>query len=516
MNARTASPAVGDAPATPGRPPLTRLLTRWRGRLKTWRRPHRVMLMTGAHALAHGGAMTAATQAFATWAAQHEGSAVELSLSSHCLLMLADGDVSEAADAQALRTRAIERWTHYLDLPAEGFDTEWWVRTSLDQGRSPVRVACAVSRALCASLLDVARRHGVRLLAVQPWWATGLRQAWEDLPSPLAGEQAGGADMGQVPRRWAWREGAWQTQAEVQIQTQAATEPGRWVLRSLAFVTADQADPAAVPGEVFDAPVSPVASSMPSPTASPMVVPAMASTLALQPTGRRQRGIDWAESLNFAGPRVRVSFWSWALLVLGAVAVVHALELAGQVDEAQQAAQAELSRLRTHAQSHGQSHAPTDGQAHGQTSGPDVSMATPQGLPGAMAPLNTAAAKTTATEARVPTLQPDAWRSAAQLAAWLGHPWATALDHVDATAHRRGISLMRFQLDLGTWGVRAGQPLAWRLQAAVPDDATALAWLDDLGPQAELQRRDALAQPVPSEHGTLAWRIDVSGAGGQP
>lgn len=58
--------------------------------------------------------------------------------------------------------------------------------------------------------------------------------------------------------------------------------------------------------------------------------------------------------------------------------------------------------------------------------------------------------------------------------------------------------------------------MARRLQAAVPDDATALAWVQDLGPQAELQRRDALAQPVPSARGTLAWRIDVNVAGGQP
>lgn len=207
--------------------------------------------------------------------------------------------------------------------------------------------------------------------------------------------------------------------------------------------------------------------------------------------------LGWAESLNFVGPRVRVSFWSWALLALGAIAVVHALELARQVDAAGQAAHAELERLQRHARSNGAPALPATG-----ASGAFVAAAADAGASSA----NEAA----------PSLQDEGWRSAAQLAAWLGHPWAPVLDQADASAHQRGIALMRFQLDLGSWGTRAAQPLSWRLQAAVPDDATALAWLQDLGADAQLLRRDALAQAVSSERGTLAWRIDVSAAGGQP
>lgn len=206
--------------------------------------------------------------------------------------------------------------------------------------------------------------------------------------------------------------------------------------------------------------------------------------------GSAGSGLGWAESLNFVGPRVRVSFWSWALLALGAIAVVHALELARQVDVAGQAAHAELERLQRHSQSSGAPALPSAGAS-------------------------VAFAAVLADEA-APPLQGEGWRSAAQLAAWLGHPWAPVLDQADDSAHQRGIALMRFQLDLGSWGTRAAQPLGWRLQAAVPDDATALAWLQDLGADAQLLRRDALAQAVSSERGTLAWRIDVGAAGGQP
>lgn len=206
--------------------------------------------------------------------------------------------------------------------------------------------------------------------------------------------------------------------------------------------------------------------------------------------GSAGSGLGWAESLNFVGPRVRVSFWSWALLALGAIAVVHVLELARQVDAAGQAAHAELERLQRHARSNGAPALPATG-----ASGAFVAAAADEAAP---------------------SLQDEGWRSAAQLAAWLGHPWAPVLDQADASAHQRGIALMRFQLDLGSWGTRAAQPLSWRLQAAVPDDATALAWLQDLGADAQLLRRDALAQAVSSERGTLAWRIDVSAAGGQP
>lgn len=467
MNARSDFAAVADAPSDL-RATWPVLLGRWRTRLTTWRRPLRVMLP-----------MACPLSAFEAWAAQHEGAAVELSLSSQSLLMLAD---DAAADAQALRERAIERWTHYLDLPAGSFDEDWLVQTTLDRARAPVSVACALSRSFHEALRQVARRHGLNVVAIQPWWAEGLQQAWRALPALSDGGGGASTDAqgGGQQRRCTWREGAWQTQAIVDA------EGGRWVLRSLAWASdasdgaSDQVDPLA--DQAFDAPAMPEAAATMQPPSPPM-------------GWRRWRAGShptWAESLNFAGPRVRASFWSWALLALGLIASVHALELSSQVDEAQGAAQAELLRLRAHVA------APVPPKQVA----PDASTAVKRDE------------KPIAVQA--PALPPQAWSSAAQLAAWLGHPWAAVLDHVDATAHQRGIALIRFQLDLGTWGTRAEQALSWRAQAAVPDDEAALAWVQALGPQAELQRRDALAQPVPSERGTLTWRIDVSASGGRP
>lgn len=440
---------------------------------------------------AMGGAMDVTVQAFAAWAAQHEGAAVQLGLSSHGLLMWADEVVdlpsgSAASRAQSLRERAIERWTHYLDLPTEGFDAAWQVQTTLDQGPAPVALACAVPRSLCDGLQEVARRHGVRLLSIQPWWAQGLQQAWQRLTAFPTDEP------GQAMHCWAWQEGAWQTQARVRADAQ------RWVLRSLAFVAdtgeTDELALAAsdpMPEVIAEAPTSALVTPMP-----PQPSPSMRQRQLPQLRLTTRASTDWAESLNFAGPRVRTSFWSWALLALGAIALVHALELAAQVDEAQAAAQAQWSRLQDHVQAR----APRPVQAMSTASAASAASAAPAGSPAERAPL----------------LQTDAWRSAAQLAAWLGHPWAEALDHSDVSAQRRGIALTRFQLDLSAWGTHADQPLSWRLQGVAPDDTAAWAWVQDLGPHAELRRRDALAQPVPVEGGTLTWRIDVSIAGEQP
>ena len=470
MNAPTHIPATAEVDTfSSARSGVSRLLRRWRHRMASWRSPLALMLPADVQASGGAHAITELTQAFDEWAAAHEGAAVELSLSSHVLLMRADGDLT---DAQALRERATERWAHYLDLPAGGFDTDWLVQTSLDQVQAPVAVACAVPSALAQGLQAVARRHGLALRALQPWWAGSLASAWRDLPPPTDG---------QATRLWVWREGAWQTQARV------SAESGRWVLRSLAFVAADPLDRTEAADLVFDA--SDIAHVGGATEAADA-----AQALSQQPFAARAgwRGradqVDWAESLNFSGPRVRTSFWSWALLALGAIAVVHAMDLSSQLVDSEQATQAELSRLQAHARA----------------------------KPSAAAVSSADQAVKVSSQAQAPVLQPDGWRSAAQLAAWLGHPWAAALDHADATAHQRGISLTGLQVDLSAWGARAGQPLAWRLQAAVPDDATALQWVQELGPQAELQRRDALPQPVPSERGTLSWRIDVSSGGGQP
>lgn len=441
----------------------TRGLSRWRQRLSTMRRA-RVWM-----AAADGFSAAALTQAFDDWAAAHEGAAVEVCLPSRALLMWADPDVSEAP---ALRERAIERWAHYLDLPAADFDHDWLLQTSLDLGVAPVALACAVPRALLEGLQDVAQRRGLVLRAVSPWWARPLLQAQRSLPAvgDATGDATGDAA---VLRGWVGREGAWLTQAVWAVDART------WVLRSLSCVTAGEGEGVRADDSV-DAPEA-----------------TRPDSAVRQAPARSQ--VDWDEALNFAGPRVPVSFWSWALLALSAIALVHALVLHQQMAESEQLTQDEGVRLRAHAR---------PPRADGAASGVVPVEAAQGGLAGAEL-----------SDGPEP-LRPEAWRAAAQLAAHLAHPWAEALDQVDASAHRRGVALTRFQLDLATWGTQPGQALPWRLQAAVPDDATALDWVQDLGPRAMLQRRDALPQAVQSDRHLLAWRIDVGidgdPSGGQP
>lgn len=482
MNARTDIPVVADARVVPAESSWDRFKHRCRWRLRTWRRPLQVMLTGVPQPPGQATALAAVTQAFEAWAATRPGAVVELSLSAHVLLTTAHSDASEAPGLPhggALREWAIDRWAHYLDMPADGFESAWRVQTTRDASGAPVALACAVPQVLVDDLCAVAHRHGLKLLALKPWWADGLEEAWQALPSPsspsaLETEAEGGDEAHRPTRHWAWREGDWQTQATVTLVS------GRWVLRSLALVANDPTG-ASVPNVVLtdlgEAGLGgPVAvSSLPSPLPSPR--PA-------------RRPFGWAESLNFVGPRVRVSFWSWALLACAAIALVHALDLSAQVDGAQELAEAERARLQAHV-----------GAA---TAGADV-----------RAPVSASSVAPSVPGDGPPPLSPESWPAAAQLAAWLGHPWAAALDHADASAHQRGIALTRFQVDLGTWGNQAGQPLNWRLQAVVPDDATALDWMKALGPQAELQRRDALAQPVVGERGSLVWRVDVGTQGAQ-
>ena len=99
-------------------------------------------------------------------------SAAEAFAGDAVVTMLAD---DAAADAQALHERAIERWTHYLDLPAESFDEAWLIQTTLDRARAPVSVACAVSRSFHEALQQVARRPVQTRIA-------GLKRFRHDIP----------------------------------------------------------------------------------------------------------------------------------------------------------------------------------------------------------------------------------------------------------------------------------------------------------------------------------------------
>jgi len=205
---------------------------------------------------------------------------------------------------------------------------------------------------------------------------------------------------------------------------------------------------------------------------------------------------DWAEGLNFAGPRVRTSFWGWALLAFGLMGAWHAADLARQVQAEHDEAQATLARLERGQQQQG-------------------------------VQVQAAAQALEARQGAVPVLKEDGLRQAAQLALWLGHPWGPVLDEVDEAARRSGVVLMQFSLDLsslgpslgpsqGASGEGAGPQPELRLQATATDDVAALKWLQALGPRAAMRSREPLSEPYSAPSGQHTLRVDVTRTGGAP
>ena len=216
----------------------------------------------------------------------------------------------------------------------------------------------------------------------------------------------------------------------------------------------------------------------------------------LIPFLRGSAPLAWAEGLNFVGPRVRTSFWGWALLAFGLIGVWHALDLHRQLRSQQDEATEVVERLRRGAVGAARLAPGQAAAGKGRVKGAVAE----QGKPGDQAPV----------------LKDEGWRQAAQLALWMGHPWQATLDHVDATALQEGAVLMQFSLDLAALGTQAGVTPEMRLQAAVIDDGVAWRWLQALGSRATMRSREPLAQGFSTARGAYALRVDVIGAGGQP
>lgn len=202
---------------------------------------------------------------------------------------------------------------------------------------------------------------------------------------------------------------------------------------------------------------------------------------------------DWAEGLNFVGPRVRTSFWGWALLAFGLIGVWHAADLHQQGQAELEEAQAVIDRLQRGERVQAGSSSAAAGLGEARATG-----------------------AATASPVVAPELGDDGWRQASQLAQWLGYPWAQTLDHVDAASLQDGAVLMQFSLDLTTLGSQLGVVPEMRLQAAVIDDGGAWRWLQSLGPKAVMRSREPLAEGFATARGTYALRVDVVGAGGRP
>lgn len=193
---------------------------------------------------------------------------------------------------------------------------------------------------------------------------------------------------------------------------------------------------------------------------------------------------QWAQELDFVGPRLSPSPWSWLLLLLGLVALGVVLPQVQDAFAQQAEAQATLKRLQR--------------AVHQQT-------------------IAAKAPKEVVRQAdQAPPLSPESAQHAAQVAQWLGYPWLSLLDQVDAAAKTEQVVMLAFNLDLATLGSRADSVPDVRLSAAVRDDASALRWVQVQGVSAQLLSRERLGTPFMVATGNYEWRAEALLAGGSP
>ena len=124
------------------------------------------------------------------------------------------------------------------------------------------------------------------------------------------------------------------------------------------------------------------------------------------------RRFNWAQQLDFVGPRINTSLWGWALMVLGLCAAVYAADHAQNVQHAMDAEQATLHRLQR-------------AQHQRQL---------------AQAPLRSASNVDAA-------WQPEALVSAQGVVRMLAYPWAKTFDQVEQAALQEQALLLSLAVD---------------------------------------------------------------------
>ncbi|WP_294637002.1 hypothetical protein [uncultured Aquabacterium sp.] len=191
--------------------------------------------------------------------------------------------------------------------------------------------------------------------------------------------------------------------------------------------------------------------------------------------------MSWLDEIDFTARHRRASVWGWAMLGLSLLMVLMVSDDAARIEQVRRDGEEEVRRLE---------------RALAQAS------AAPRRPSRPLTPDQPHAAG-------VPTLQKGDWRQAVEMAEALAHDPIALLDRVDERAGRLHVVLtgLRFTLASRTTG---GDGTEVVLQAAVPDDRTALAWVDSLGPQARLHRRQRLTVPVSDGVRQHVWRVDVT------
>jgi hypothetical protein len=201
--------------------------------------------------------------------------------------------------------------------------------------------------------------------------------------------------------------------------------------------------------------------------------------------GRRASQHQWADELDFVGPRVRTASWSWVLLLAGVTAAAWLWPSVMQADADLTQAQLDLKRLKR--------------AAHQQAVvAKAAQVARAKGEGKAIDP------------------SPDNMRHAAQLAQSLGYPWMQVFDQVEQAAQAEHVVMLAFSLDIGTVASAQDAQPEVRLAAAVRDDESALRWAQTLGASAQLRGREKLNVPFTAAPGQYDWRVEAVWTGETP
>ena len=193
---------------------------------------------------------------------------------------------------------------------------------------------------------------------------------------------------------------------------------------------------------------------------------------------------EWADELDFVGPRVRTASWSWVLLLAGLTAAVWVWPMVTQADADMSLAQLDLKRLQRAVHQH-----TVEVKATQLVQSKDPSKA---------------------------GLSAEAMRHAAELSQSLGYPWMRVITQVEQAAQSEKAVMLAFSLDTSTLATAPDAQPDVRMAAAVRDDESALRWAQTLGSTAQLRGREKLAMPFTATTGTYEWRVEAVWSGETP
>jgi hypothetical protein len=193
---------------------------------------------------------------------------------------------------------------------------------------------------------------------------------------------------------------------------------------------------------------------------------------------------DWADELDFVGPRVRTASWSWVLLLAGVTAAVWVWPMVTQSDTDMAQAQLDLKRLQRAVHQH-----TVEAKATQSVQSKDPSKA---------------------------GLNAESMRHAAALAQGLGYPWMSVIAQVEQAAQAEKAVMLSFNLDISTLATAPDALPDVRMAAAVRDDESALRWAQTLGSTAQLRGRERLGTPFTSTAGSYEWRVEAVWSGESP